>query len=378
MHPLTDDAVTILRELVGFDTTSRNSNMPLIEHVADRLRDSGIGTRIIASDDGEKANLFATAGPKVEGGVVLSGHTDVVPVDGQDWSNDPFELTERDARLYGRGTADMKGFLACALALAPRFSQTPLRRPLHLAFSYDEEVGCLGVGRMIEFILAETPEPGAVIVGEPSCMGIASAHKGICALTTTVRGLEAHSSRPRDGANAIAAAAEIVSYLYRLCDELAKTERDERFDPPFTTFNTGRIAGGTAVNIVAGECVLDWEFRPIPGADPDAIVERVNAFSSRFPQGVRISTSRNVYVPPFDAPDGSPAEEIARHASGRNDTGTIAFVTEASLFSRAGFPAVICGPGDIAQAHQPDEFIEISQLSACLEFLDAVVGGLQS
>ena len=377
MHPLTDDAVTILRELVGFDTTSRNSNMPLVEHVANRLRDSGIGSRIIASDDGEKANLFATAGPEIEGGVVLSGHTDVVPVDGQDWSSDPFELTERDARLYGRGTADMKGFLACALALAPRFLRTPLRRPLHLAFSYDEEVGCLGVGRMIEFILDETPEPGAVIVGEPSSMGIASAHKGICAMTTAVRGREAHSSRPQDGANAIGAAAAIASYLYRLCDDLAETERDERFDPPFTTFNAGRISGGTAVNIVAGECVLDWEFRPIPGADPDVIVERVKAFSSTLPQDVRVSTTRNVYVPPFDAPDGSPAEELARRASGRNDSGTIAFVTEASLFSRAGFPAVVCGPGDIAQAHQPDEFIEISQLSACLEFLDAIADELQ-
>ena len=377
MHPLTDDAAAILRELVGFDTTSRNSNLPLVERVASRLRDSGIEARIIASDDGEKANLFATAGPDVEGGVVLSGHTDVVPVDGQDWSSDPFELTERDAKLYGRGAADMKGFLACALALAPRFSRTPLRHPLHLAFSYDEEVGCLGVGRMIEFILDETPEPGAVIVGEPSSMGIASAHKGICAMTTAVRGREAHSSRPQDGANAIAAAAAIASHLYRLCGELAETERDERFDPPYTTFNAGRISGGTAVNIVAGECVLDWEFRPIPGADPDAIVERVKAFSSTLPQDVRVSTTRNVYVPPFDAPDGSPAEELARRASGRNDSGTIAFVTEASLFSRAGFPAVVCGPGDIAQAHQPDEFIEISQLSACLEFLDAIADELR-
>ena len=377
MHPLTDDAAAILRELVGFDTTSRNSNLPLVERVASRLRDSGIEARIIASDDGEKANLFATAGPDVEGGVVLSGHTDVVPVDGQDWSSDPFELTERDDRLYGRGAADMKGFLACALALAPRFSRTPLRRPLHLAFSYDEEVGCLGVGRMIEFILDETPEPGAVIVGEPSGMGIASAHKGICAMTTAVRGREAHSSRPQDGANAIAAAAAIASHLYRLCDELAETERDERFDPPFTTFNAGRISGGTAVNIVAGECVLDWEFRPIPGADPDAIIERVKAFSSTLPQDARVSTTRNVYVPPFDAPDGSPAEELARRASGRNGSGAISFVTEASLFSRAGFPTVICGPGDIAQAHQPDEFIEISQLSACLEFLDAIADELQ-
>jgi acetylornithine deacetylase len=375
-----DTATDLLRDLIAFDTTSCNSNMPLIEYVADYLSDNGISPRVIPSDDGTKANLFATIGPDIPGGVVLSGHSDVVPVDGQDWSTDPFDLTESDGRLYGRGSADMKGFIACTLALAPKFSVRDLRRPVHLAFSYDEEIGCLGVGRMIDVITSELPRPAAVIVGEPTRMQIANTHKGICAMTTTIRGREAHSSRPQDGVNAIEAAAALVSFLYRLCDELATTERDDRFDPPYTTFNTGKISGGDAVNIIARECLLNWEFRPIPGADPDAISARVDDWvrshlllkmQATDPASF-VDTVRDVLVPPFDAPELSEAERIARAASGLNSAGAVAFVTEASLFAVAGIPAVICGPGDIAQAHQPDEFVEISQLDMCLGFLERI------
>ena len=378
--PLLGETKSLLRDLVGFDTTSRNSNLPLIEHVADYLSDHGAATRLIPSADGAKANLFATIGPDIPGGVVLSGHSDVVPVDGQNWSTDPFSLTEADGKLYGRGSADMKGFIACALAMAPRFAEMDLNRPIHFAFSYDEEVGCLGVGRLIDVVLSELPRPAAVIVGEPTGMQIASAHKGICAMTTTVRGREAHSSRPQDGVNAISAAASLVSYLYRLCDELAETDRDDRFEPPFTTFNVGQIGGGDAINIIARECLLNWEFRPIPGADPADIIARVEAWvkDELLPRMLATDPSCAVesicefVVPPLDAPEGSVAEAIARKATGLNSTGTVAFVTEASLFADAGVPAIVCGPGDIAQAHQPDEFIEITQLDSCLGFLERI------
>ena len=378
--PLLGETKSLLRDLVGFDTTSRNSNLPLIEHVADYLSDHGAATRLIPSADGAKANLFATIGPDIPGGVVLSGHSDVVPVDGQNWSTDPFALTEADGKLYGRGSADMKGFIACALAMAPRFAEMDLNRPIHFAFSYDEEVGCLGVGRLIDVVLSELPRPAAVIVGEPTGMQIASAHKGICAMTTTVRGREAHSSRPRDGVNAISAAASLVSYLYLLCDELAETDRDDRFEPPFTTFNVGQIGGGDAINIIARECLLNWEFRPIPGADPADIIARVEAWvkDELLPRMLATDPSCAVenicefVVPPLDAPEGSVVEAIARKATGLNSTGTVAFVTEASLFADAGVPAIVCGPGDIAQAHQPDEFIEITQLDSCLGFLERI------
>jgi len=375
-----DETKSVLRDLVAFDTTSRNSNLPLIEFVADYLSDRGATTRLIPSTDGAKANLFCTIGPDIPGGVVLSGHSDVVPVDGQDWSTDPFTLTEANGKLYGRGTADMKGFIACTLAMTTRFAEMDLRRPLHYAFSYDEEIGCLGVGRLIDAIRSELPRPAAVIVGEPTGMQIATAHKGICAMTTTVRGREAHSSRPQDGVNAIDAAASLVSYLYRLCDELAETARDDRFEPPYTTFNVGQITGGDAINIIARECLLNWEFRPIPGSDPDRIIACVEAWVKDELLPRMQATDPSCYienicefvVPPLDAPDGSVPEVIAREATGLNSTGTVAFVTEASLFADAGIPAIVCGPGDIAQAHQPDEFIEVSQLDACLGFLERI------
>ncbi len=371
-------AIRLLSDLVAFDTTSRNSNLAFIEYVADHLDRPGVSVRLIQSDDGTKANLFATLGGETNGGIVLSGHTDVVPVDGQDWTTDPFALTEKDGRLYARGSADMKGFIACAMALVPRFSELAGDKPVHFAFSYDEEVGCLGVGRMIDKIGAELPRPAAVIVGEPTSMQIANAHKGICALTTTIRGREAHSSRPDNGVNAIGIAARFVDNLYRLCDRLAETQRDERFDPPYTTFNVGRIAGGDAINIVARECLVNWEFRPIPGAYADAIAAEVDRFveDDLLPRmravddHTTIETVRDLLVPPLDIPEGSAAEALARRATGLNCASTLAFVTEASLFAEAGLPAVICGPGDIAQAHQPDEFIEITQIDACLDFLE--------
>ena len=374
-----DNVTSILHDLIAFDTTPRNSNMQMIDYIAAYLSGQVLSPRIIKSDDGNKANLFATIGRNIEGGIVLSGHSDVVPVDGQKWSSDPFDMAERDGQSYGRGTADMKGFIACVLAMVPIIAERDLPGPIHLAFSYDEEVGCLGVGRMIDVITAEIPMPCAVIVGEPTNMQIANTHKGICANTTTIDGREAHSSRPQDGVNAIEAAASFVTYLYRLSDELAETERDDRFEPPCTTFNAGKITGGDAVNIIALETKPNWEFRPIPGADADAITARVSDWveTELLPRmratdaNAVVETTRDVLVQPFDAPK-SLAELIACEASGLNSAGAVSLVTEASLFASAGIPAVICGPGDIAQAHQPDEFINRDQLVACLAFLDRI------
>ena len=369
--------VKILSDLIRFDTTSRNTNLAVIDYIADHLSTLGIPSQKIYSDDQNKANLYATIGPKVDGGIVLSGHTDVVPVDGQNWSTNPFELTTKQNKLYGRGTADMKGFIACCLSMAKPISQLDIKRPIHLAFSYDEEVGCIGVGRLIEFIASQDPTPACVIVGEPTSMQIVNAHKGICVMSTLIRGREGHSSRPDRGANAIEAAAALTTYIYELCDELSKIERDERFEPPYTTFNTGVISGGDAVNIIARECTLNWEFRPIPGADHTIIMARINSWVEekllakmrKVDPRCSIESIREVLVPPFDQPN-SLAEELARKVTGLNDAGAVAYVTEASLFSQANIPAVVIGPGDISQAHQPDEFVSLAQLSKCLSFIN--------
>ena len=372
--------VKILGDLIGFDTTSRNTNLAMIDYIADHLSTLGIPSQKIYSDDQNKANLYATIGPKVDGGIVLSGHTDVVPVDGQNWATNPFELTTKQNKLYGRGTADMKGFIACCLAMAEPISQVDIKRPIHLAFSYDEEVGCIGVGRLIELIASQDPNPACVIVGEPTAMQIVNAHKGICVMSSIIRGREGHSSHPHRGVNAIEAAAALTTYIYELCDELSKIERDGRFEPPYTTFNTGVISGGDAVNIIARECTLNWEFRPIPGADHTAITARINnwveeellAKMRKVDPRCSIKTTREVLVPPFDQPN-SVAEELVRKITGSNDAAAVAYVTEASLFSQASIPAVVIGPGNISQAHQPDEFISLDQLAKCLSFLNQLI-----
>jgi len=372
--------VKILEDLIGFDTTSRNTNLSMIDYIENYLSKFGISSQRIYSNDQNKANLYATIGPKVDGGIVLSGHTDVVPVDGQNWATNPFKLTKNQNKLYGRGTADMKGFIACCLAMVQPISQVEIKRPIHLAFSYDEEVGCIGVGRLIELITSQDPTPACVIVGEPTSMQIVNAHKGICVMSTTIRGREGHSSRPHRGVNAIEAAAALTTYIYELCDELSKIERDERFEPPYTTFNTGVISGGDAVNIIARECTLNWEFRPIPGANHTAITARINSWIEeellakmrKVDPRCSVESIREVLVPPFDQPN-SLAEELARKVTGLNDAGAVAYVTEASLFSQASIPAVVIGPGDISQAHQPDEFVSLDQLSKCLSFLNQLV-----
>lgn len=367
----------MIEALVAFDTTSRNSNLELIRFVTDYLDSHDVAWELIPNADGSKANLFATVGPDVPGGVVLSGHTDVVPVDGQDWHSDPFTVKERDGRLHGRGTCDMKSFLATALAMVPTFLERRPKRPIHLALSYDEEIGCVGVVPMIGWLAARVNRPRAVIVGEPTNMTVVNANKGISSFRTTVRGHEVHSSLVDSSVNAVLVAADLIAFLNRLAAEM-RERPDTRgiFDPPYTTISVGRIEGGTAVNITARECSFLWEYRALPEQDDGEIVRRFNAFADEMLPALKsraaaadIVTEQLSRAPGLRAEEGSPAETLALYLAGQNETHTVAYAAEAGLFQSIDLPTVICGPGDIAQAHQPDEFIELSQVEACERFL---------
>jgi acetylornithine deacetylase len=372
----------MLRRLVAFDTVSAKSNLALIDWVAEYLAAYGIAATLTRDDSGAKANLFASVGPAERGGVVLSGHTDVVPVEGQPWSSDPFALTERGGRLHGRGAADMKGFIAIALSLVPEMLERPLKTPIHLAFSYDEEVGCIGARRLIAALPEGAARPRLVVVGEPTLMQIANAHKGCAVFATEVTGLEAHSSTPERGVNAIAAAAEIVGFIGRLAEERRQTAPAESpFDPPCTTFNVGAISGGTAHNIVPRQCRLDWQYRLVPGEDGAAIERRLAEFVERdllprlrnvAPEAA-VTTTTIAVVPPFQAEADSPAEALVRLLTGANAGTALSFASEAGLFQEAGLPAVICGPGSIDDAHRPDEFIALEQLEAGTKFVRRLV-----
>jgi acetylornithine deacetylase len=384
---MTTAAIAILERLVAFDTISAKSNLELVGWIADYLDGHGIKSVLTRNSEGTKANLFATIGPGERGGVILSGHTDVVPVEGQAWHSDPFRLETHPAdqgsdRLYGRGTADMKGFIALVLAMAPKALAQPLEIPLHLAFSYDEEVGCLGVPELIRELPKAAARPRLAIIGEPTEMQVANAHKGIHFLRTRITGREAHSSTPERGVNAISAAAEIIAEIGRLAAECrAAAQPDSGFDPPYTSFNIGRISGGAAVNIIARDCAFEWEFRPLPGEDGAALQRRIDDFVNaqllpRMRAGhpeADVETRTMARVPPLVPDSASPAEALARRLTGANTTTTIAFATEAGLFQAAGIPAVICGPGSIDVAHKPDEFISREQLAAGESFLDRLL-----
>jgi acetylornithine deacetylase len=375
-------AQEILARLIAFNTTSSRSNLALIDWVAEYLRGYGIAARLIRAPAGDKANLFATIGPAERGGVILSGHTDVVPVEGQAWDGDPFTLRARDGRLYGRGTADMKGFIALALALVPRAAAASLKLPLHLAFSYDEEVGCFGAPLLIRELPQGAARPLLAIIGEPTQMQVANAQKGCAFFRTRVTGLEAHSSRPDRGVNAIAAAAEIVGEIGRLAGNAHDHAHiGSGFAPPYTTFNIGRIDGGTAFNIIARDCVVDWDMRAHPGDDGAALAQQVRRFIDAdllprmrrtYPQAA-IDTEIVVDVPPLAPEPGSPAEALARRLTGANATTTVSFASEAGLFQQAGIPAIICGPGSIDDAHRPNEFLALDQLAAGAAFLDRLL-----
>ncbi|PCI60863.1 MAG: acetylornithine deacetylase [Kordiimonadales bacterium] len=381
------NTVELLGKLVAFDTTSRNSNMELIHFVESYLAGFGIKSTLVKNEDGSKANMFATIGPNVPGGVVLSGHTDVVPVDGQDWATDPFTMTELDGKLYGRGTADMKGFIASALAHVPQFLAVNLKKPVHMAFSYDEEVGCLGVQTMLPLLKKHVAPPRLVIVGEPTNMTVASAHKGQTVSGTRIIGREAHSSRPDDGVNAVEVAAELITFLGKLRDKVREEgAQDPLFDPPYTSFNIGPIKGGSAFNIIPNTCEFDWEFRSVPGTDTDGILKEYNTYLEgvlnprleALHPGCRAENTVWAYLPPLVAEPGSDAETLALALAEKNHTCVVAFGTEGGHFQSIDFPAVVCGPGDIAEAHKPNEFIQLSQLAASDKFMARVAKALSS
>lgn len=360
----------MLAKLISFDTTSRLSNLDLIDWIETQLDPLGANCQRIPNAEGTKANLWVRFGPDAPGGLVLSGHTDVVPVDGQDWRTDPFKLTESDGLLYGRGTSDMKGFIALCLAFAPEFARLATPRPIHFAFSYDEEVGCQGAPDMIQQIIAHGARPDAVWVGEPSLWQTVSGHKGIMVTEVTVTGHEAHSSLPHLGVSANGEAVDLMMILRGIEKDLAsRGPQESPFDPPYPTLSIGEIHGGTAHNILARQCHFGFDLRCPPGFDPGDILRPFIAaaadaderLKARFPDcGVEIHRISN--VPPLAPDPGNAAEILVRALTGDNAMRAVAYATEAGQFHAAGIPAVICGPGSIDQAHKPNEFVAISQL----------------
>ncbi len=373
------NAIALLERLVAFDTESDKSNLPLIDFVEEYLRGQDIPVLRAPNAAGDKAALLATIGPNIDGGILLSGHTDVVPVAGQNWTSDPFKLRSDSGRLYGRGSCDMKGFDAIALAMIPHFKKAALRRPIQILLSYDEETSCEGSLDFIRRFGKDVPRPAAVIVGEPTMMEVADAHKSIATFRTIVTGHEAHSSKPALGANAVACACEIVAEIYRLARAYEAPDRlNPRFDPPYSTLHVGSIHGGTARNILARECMFHWEFRGLPGASSMEPLRLIQSYIdevalprlTRFVAGPKVETIVEVDVPGLDAEPGSPAETLACKLARSNRTNAVSYATEAGQFQRAGLPTVVCGPGSIDQAHKPDEFLEISQIDACIGFME--------
>ncbi|WP_051335390.1 acetylornithine deacetylase [Methylocapsa acidiphila] len=368
----------LLDLLIGFDTESSKSNLALVAAVETYFQRLGVDYVKIPNSEGDKAALFATVGPKIDGGVVLSGHTDVVPVEGQAWTGDPFKLRHADGKVFGRGACDMKGFDAICLAMIPEFQKARLSRPIHILLSYDEETTCRGPLDTIARFGGGLPRPGAVLVGEPTLMQVADAHKAIATYRTTVHGHEAHSSKPHLGANAIQTACDLVTELYRFAAQLeAAGDPSGRFDPPFSTIQVGTIHGGTARNILAKQCAFHWEFRSLPDVPPTLALDHLEHYVetvatpqlTRFAKNAFIETVTEVEVPGLRPESGSSAESLALKLAQSNRTITVPFATEAGQFQSAEVPTIVCGPGSINQAHQPDEYIEIAQIEAGLAFM---------
>lgn len=370
-------ALQILVDLVGFPTVTADSNLDLIAYAAALLRDLGADVVVTHDPHEPKANLFATIGPMRDGGVVLSGHTDVVPADG-DWTSPPFTADLRDGAVYGRGTADMKGFLACVLAMAPRFAAAPLRVPVHIALTYDEEVGFVGAPVLLAELSRTGPLPATAIVGEPTQFDVIAGHKGCHEFTTTITGLEGHASAPAKGVNAVEEAGRYITRLLQLREELdARAPADSPYDPPGTTLNVGTISGGSARNVVAGTCSFEWDLRPVRPADAEHVAAAVAAYEQEAVARMRrrapdatITTTTVAAVDGLERVQGSPAVALARVLLDDPRIDVVAFGTEAGLFQQAGIPAIVCGPGSIDVAHKPDEHVPVEQLDRCLELLD--------
>lgn len=375
------DVIDCVSALIGFDTTSRNSNLGLIEWAAERLERSGARLRYSYSADKAKANLFATFG-EGPGGVVLSGHTDIVPADGQDWSSDPFAAEIRDGRLYGRGSCDMKGFIGVVLAHADTFRSAQLREPIHCALTYDEEVGCLGVPGLIEDIQKAGIEPSGCIVGEPTDMRVIAAHKGGCIYRCHVGGVAAHSSLTPSGVNAIEYAARIISHIQELAEEEERSgPRDEAYDVPFSTISTNMIQGGTWNNIIPSDCEFHFEYRFLPGIAPEHFIDSIQsyAFDHLLPKmraknpKASIEFERLLANPGLNAQDTDEILKLALALSGDRERRKVAYGTEGPFFQNIGIPSVVCGPGSIRQAHQPNEFVALDQLAECESFVRRLV-----
>ncbi|SDB61889.1 acetylornithine deacetylase [Pseudomonas sp. NFACC13-1] len=375
----------LLAELVSFATVSRDSNLALIEFVRDYLQGLGVNSELIYNAERTKANLLASIGPAVPGGVVLSGHTDVVPVDGQAWTVEPFCLTEMDGKWFGRGTADMKGYLASVLAAVPVFLSSPLRRPVHLAFSYDEEVGCLGVHSLLEALVRRIAQPALCLIGEPTQLRPVLGHKGKLAMRCHVRGAACHSAYAPYGVNAIEQAARLIGRLGEIGAQLAEPSRhDPRFDPAFSTVQVGVVHGGTALNIVPADCRFDFEVRALPDFDPLVVAEQLQGYAEQtlLPAMRAVAGDTAIRFEPLSAypglatsPDSAAARLVAQ-LCGSDAFGTVAFGTEGGLFHQAGVPTVVCGPGSMDQGHKPDEYVSVEQMAACDRLMDRLASYL--
>lgn len=375
----------ILDRLIGFPTVSRDSNLALIEYVRDFLASCGVGAQLYCDESGRKANLYAVIGPRDRGGVLLSGHTDVVPVDGQRWTSDPFRLADRGGRLFARGAADMKGFIACALRAAQLATERELRIPLQLAFSYDEEIGCVGVRSLIDDMATWAHRPRFCIVGEPTLLRPAVGHKGKTALAATCRGHAAHSASPGRGINAIYMASELIDRVrVRQSNIEAGGVRDNAYEVPYTTLHVGVVRGGTVLNIVPAQCDLEFEIRNLPEDDAAQIVAGMRADAAAIAKSVHredvdvgIELEVTNEYPPLDTPADSEVVALVAALTGQHERIKVGFGSEGGLFSeRLGVPTVVCGPGSIDQAHKPDEFIERDQLHRCDAMMDALLDRL--
>ena len=376
------NSLEILDRLISFDTIPSRSNLVLIDFVDAWFRRHGVEPALIPSEDAEKANLWATIGPARQGGVCLSGHSDVVPADARNWACEPFVLTRKGTRLYGRGTADMKAFLAVVLALLPEMLEEPLSQPIHVAMSYDEETGCRGATRLVPEIETRLPKPSIVVVGEPTGMKVVSAHKGMWQFQTTVTGREAHSSRLDQGVSAVMTGARLISRLADTAESLAAAaDPHSAWAPPYTTVHVGTVQGGTAHSIVARECRFAWEIRNLPDDDPERIRDEFEAWYRRdvlpgmhaIDPASGIVTESDFVVPALKETPGSEAERLVRSITGDGETRYVSYGTEAGMYQQAGMSAVLCGPGSIEQAHQPDEYIEVAEIEACERFLRALI-----
>ncbi|MEC5212393.1 acetylornithine deacetylase [Polaromonas sp. CG_9.5] len=371
------DVLAMIERLIAFPTVSRDSNLGMIEWIRDYLAGLGVTSRLTYDAAGKKANLFATLGEGSKPGLILSGHTDVVPVQGQAWDTDPFKATIKDGLLYGRGSCDMKSYIATALALAPRFLAAKMDAPLHLAFSYDEEVGCIGVKSLIADLQDMNLKTAGCIVGEPTSMQPVIAHKGTHRFRCCVTGREAHSSYTNLGVNAIEYAARIIVYIRQMADRFAQLEtRDYGFTVPYTTMQTGLIRGGLASNIVPKECIFEFEARTMPGTDATHLLEEVESFAARLlPEmllvepNAKIAFERLASAPGLSTKEHEAIVQLAIALSRSKATGAVSYCTEAGLFQGAGIPTVVCGPGSIEQAHRPNEFVPLEQVAQCEAFL---------